>query len=363
MRILFECHHSYYLPNFTPVIREFQRRGLTDISLSIPSNRQSGEINGIRSTAEKMGVAYLSADNEDQRIAALHDQAFEVIIVGNVGKLEAISLPTALTVMIYHGIGLKQTYYRDISARIDLRAVESKERYDQLQTAGAENLVLTGFTKLDPLAETYASHDDDIEKLGLDPQRQTILYAPTFYPTSQDALLPALIRETQEYNLIIKLHNFSWTQKRYRHQSRLATDLLTTRPNYVLADVDDFDIIPYYQISDLLISDISSTLFEFLPADRPIIMTEFFNLRLKHRIFKRRFRRKLDFSRWQGIDFTRRTGSVTETKNAIGECLANPARLSPLRQAAIGRYLYRADGQASERLVDAVISKFEERHR
>ena len=60
--------------------------------------------------------------------------------------------------MVYHGIGLKQTYYRDITDRIDIRVVESKERYDILQKQGQKNLVLTGYSKCDPLIENDISH-------------------------------------------------------------------------------------------------------------------------------------------------------------------------------------------------------------
>ena len=56
-----------------------------------------------------------------------------------------------ITVMIYHGIGLKQSYYNDIDPRIDLRSVESESRLEELKSYGHDNLVLTGFTKCDPL--------------------------------------------------------------------------------------------------------------------------------------------------------------------------------------------------------------------
>ena len=46
--------------------------------------------------------------------------------------------------MVYHGIGLKNSYYNDIDARIDMRAVESKPRLEELKTQGHKNLILTG---------------------------------------------------------------------------------------------------------------------------------------------------------------------------------------------------------------------------
>jgi len=56
--------------------------------------------------------------------------------------------------MVYHGIGLKKSYYNDIDSRIDLRSVESKTRMLELKEHGHQNLVLTGFTKCDPLVKS-----------------------------------------------------------------------------------------------------------------------------------------------------------------------------------------------------------------
>ena len=43
--------------------------------------------------------------------------------------------------------------------RINIRSVESQDRFDELQAKGHQNLVLTGFTKLDPL---FDLDDDEI---------------------------------------------------------------------------------------------------------------------------------------------------------------------------------------------------------
>ena len=53
--------------------------------------------------------------------------------------------------MVYHGIGLKQSYYKDTSSRINIRVVESVARFDELKNYGHRNLLLTGYTKLDRL--------------------------------------------------------------------------------------------------------------------------------------------------------------------------------------------------------------------
>ncbi|GIS71460.1 MAG: hypothetical protein CM1200mP10_10370 [Candidatus Neomarinimicrobiota bacterium] len=284
----------------------------------------------------------------------LKERKFQIIIVGNVGKIEQIADPSTLTIMVYHGIGLKQTYYRDITDRIDIRVVESKERYDILQKQGQKNLVLTGYSKCDPLIEYDNSQADILERLGLDPTKKTVLYAPSFYPSSIEKLSPDLAQFSNEFNLIIKLHNFSWFQKRYQYQSDLIRTVTNKLENSFLARPFDIDVIPYMLASDLLISDISSTIFEYLPLNRPIIMAECFSIRLKHRIFKRRFERKLDLDRFDAIDFVYRINDPVKLNGLVYHAIEYPDEMYQLRVGGCKRYLYKTDGKASSRLLDTI---------
>ena len=56
--------------------------------------------------------------------------------MGNVGQLKEIASDTTITIMVYHGIGLKNSYYTDIDDRVDMRAVESKHRLEELKIQG-----------------------------------------------------------------------------------------------------------------------------------------------------------------------------------------------------------------------------------
>ena len=299
-------------------------------------------------------ISTITAINETTRVEKLKERKFQIIIVGNVGKIEQIADPSTLAIMVYHGIGLKQTYYRDITDRIDIRVVESKERYDILQKQGQKNLVLTGYSKCDPLVEYDNSQADILDKLGLDPTKKTVLYAPSFYPSSIEKISPELAQFSNEFNLIIKLHNFSWFQKRYQYQSVLIRTVTDNLKNSFLAQPFDIDVIPYMLASDLLISDISSTIFEFLPLDRPIIMAECFSIRLKHRIFKRRFKRKLDLDRFDAIDFVYRINEPAQLNGLVYHAIEYPDEMSKMRVDAGERYLYKTDGKASSRLLDVI---------
>jgi len=232
-----------------------------EIYASIPLTMPLEEREIFSDVCKENNISTITAINETARVEMLKDRKFQIIIVGNVGTIEQIADPSTLTIMVYHGIGLKQTYYRDITDRIDIRVVESKERYDILQKQGQKNLVLTGYSKCDPLIEYDSSQADILERLGLDPTKKTVLYAPSFYPSSIEKLSPELAQFSNEFNLIIKLHNFSWFQKRYQYQSELIRTVADKLKNSFLAQPFDIDVIPYMLASDLLISEISSTIF------------------------------------------------------------------------------------------------------
>jgi len=357
LSVLFESHHLYYLPNFLPIIKEMRRRGNYEIFSSIPDSISKDEKEIFYQICNGNNILTIVGNGEQDRMQAIKNKEFDIIIVGNVGKIEEIAANHSLTVMVYHGIGLKQTYYNDIVERIDIRAVESKSRYQILSSQGHSNLIINGYTKCDPLINKDDQIDEYFLKTGLDKSKKTILYAPSFYPSSIEKLYPELEFFSNEFNLIIKLHNFSWFQKRYKYQSEMMKNLDRKLSNLYLARPNDYDVIPFMRISDLLISDISSTIFEYLPLNRPIIMVECLSIRLKHRIFKKRFSRKLDIDRYNSIDFVHRMNEPGKFNGLVYHCIEYSDELSDLRMQAIETYLYKNDGKASSRLVDEIENK------
>ena len=91
----------------------------------------------------------------------------------------------------------------------------------------------------------------------------------------------------------------------------------------------------------------SSTIFEFLPLNRPIIQVECLKLRLRHRIFSRRFKKKLDLERLQELDFVYKVDYPSELHKSIAFATDHPEEMSDLRQDALSYYLYKNDGKSS----------------
>ena len=354
-KVLIETHHLYYWPNFLPVVQEMLERGTYDIYVSMPVRSSLTQENILSNACESAKVSFLSAETEDKRIKKLNDENFDIIIVGNVGQLNRISSSRALVVMVYHGIGLKQSYYTDIDPRVDIRSVESVARFNELKSHGHDNIVLTGYTKLDRLVN-FSNPETKFtnQKLELDPDKKSVLYAPSFYPTSIDKLHPYFLELSQDHNIIIKLHGFGWEQKKYQYQNSLCSELSKKSDSIHLLQNEDYDIIPYYLSADMLISDISSTLFEYLPMDKPIIQAQCYNLKLKHRIFKKRFWKKMDIDRQDNVDFAYQIVESDDILGMVYYAMDNHDEMSSKRKEATEHYLYKVDGNASSRLIDAI---------
>ena len=117
--------------------------------------------------------------------------------------------------MAYHGIGIKPSYWRDNHKKLDIPFVEGLLRMSQFRQNGIKiELELTGFMKLDNLFRKNKSSTDLMRKeFDLDKTKETILFAPTFYPSSFELHGNKLGEYTKDYNLIIKLHMWTYVQK------------------------------------------------------------------------------------------------------------------------------------------------------
>lgn len=137
---------------------------------------------------------------------------------------------------------------------------------------------LVGYPKLDCLVDGSLKRDEVLSSLGIDPQRQTVLYAPTW---SQYSSLNKLGEELVErlcdagYAVIVKLHDRS---RDSAHIHSGGVDWVS-RLNPVLARsaghlATGSDASLYLMAADLLITDHSSVGFEYLLLDRPLIRIE-----------------------------------------------------------------------------------------
>jgi hypothetical protein len=176
-----------------------------------------------------------------------------------------------LKVQIFHGLaGEKKGHFR-IRDYFDLYLTQGPyftEKFEQLAKSHKNfDVIETGWCKLDNLYNiTQEIKDEKKSLLASYNAKHIVLYSPTFSPklTSAYALKEIIVKlgENKDVLCIIKFHDKMDTE--IKEEYAKLKDL-----NIVIKN--DSDITPYLQMSDLMLSDTSSVVYEFMLLDKPVI--------------------------------------------------------------------------------------------
>ena len=178
-----------------------------------------------------------------------------------------------LKVQVFHGLaGEKKGHFR-IRHYFDLYLTQGPyftKRFIELSKKHKDfEVVETGWSKLDAYSKNLHQFDTEKEALRLEYKvDKIILYAPTFSPSLTSA--PFLISEIEalasnkNHLILIKFHDLI--------AKKLIADYKTivNKCDNILF-IEDRNILKYLIISDLMISDTSSVIYEFLLLNKPVI--------------------------------------------------------------------------------------------
>jgi CDP-glycerol glycerophosphotransferase (TagB/SpsB family) len=117
--------------------------------------------------------------------------------------------------------------------------------------------------------------------------------------------------------------------------------------------IEDYDIIPYLFISDLLVSDISSVINEFSLLDRPIVLYDVPRLIGFHK--RKELKRGLktsDLEDW-GRDVGVIVNDMDSLRKAIQHGLEHPEEKSEMRREFVQRFFHKP-GTATDRAVEKI---------
>ncbi|MGD9201271.1 MAG: CDP-glycerol glycerophosphotransferase family protein [Chitinispirillia bacterium] len=198
-------------------------------------------------------------------------KGFDIVITGDTLRNAPVYGKTMLC-FLNHGTGIKNILYRELAKVPNDKYqifVEGKHRVDSIKGSGGlgkNEVHLIGLPKLDYYFQgKYNDKERILTRLGLDVNKKTVVYAPTYKPTSMYTVKDDLFEMTYDYNLIIKLHPYSWMGKYAPHrQHRIYEQRVKKYSHAVLLPFEEYNIVPFYAVADTLISEASSTVFDFL---------------------------------------------------------------------------------------------------
>ncbi len=172
-----------------------------------------------------------------------------------------------IKVQIFHGLGIEKASHYKIRHFFDVYLTSGPvvtERFNRLQERYKYFLVReTGWPKVDYILNY--KKEGLKRQYGIEPNKKVILYAPTFSRKmeSASALLPLIPQITRENEVwIIKFHELM-----KKEVKETLNEIETER----IRIIDTWDITPLLHISDCLVSDTSSVLYESLIVNRPVI--------------------------------------------------------------------------------------------
>lgn len=255
------------------------------------------------------------------------------------------------TVQVFHGVSFKNLAVREKALRFDLLCLPGRyhaELYQRqgLVRAGGSLCLVTGFPKVDALANGELDRAALLRRLGFDPRRPTILYAPTGGKHNSLETMGAevidRIRAAGSWNLLVKPHD---------HPKLTAIDWfreLAASEDGHCHLVRDWDVVPYLHTADLLITDASSVAVEYTLLDRPMIFLDV------PKLWKAELKRgaPLDLDTY-GRKIGRLVEQPEEVVAAVADGLAQPQREAELRRA-MARHVFHEPGTATQRVTDVV---------
>ena len=200
----------------------------------------------------------------------VYDFSPEVIFVP--GNIVPHYLP-GVKVQIFHGYAAEKKDHWVIRRYFDTYFTQGPfftKKFMELSKKHKDfEVVETGWTKQDWIKAHLHTFDEEKEKILRQHNKEKIaLYAPTFSPslTSIPAMKEALTQLVREKNivLLVKFHPLTkpeWVEE-YKQLAGKEKDIIW---------IDDFNVTKYQLMADIMISDTSSTVYEFLLLNRPVI--------------------------------------------------------------------------------------------
>lgn len=348
MNVFFDTKNIYYLPQYNPVITELVRHG-HECCLIVYRDKNDEAM--VKSHCSDISASLIWVDDEESALQYYCQLKPDWIFFANQFAHLDLVHQSSKTAQLGHGVGPKPSYYTKSNTPMTVRFIEGYERLDIIEKMYPnDQFMQVGFSKLDPILNDNEK-GVDLVKLGLNPNAKTILYAPTFNPSSIECFPDDWPLHFQDYNILIKAHAFSYSRKRYSAQRKKLKKWATYNNTYV-AQGDELSLLPFMVHADILLSEASSTLFEFAALGRPVVVCDFFHLKWFYRgPFKYRFNRRFKKDNVLFNDIGQHVDRYLLLRAAVDQQLKNPQEFEKQRLDMTRKHVGQVDGKASHRIV------------
>ncbi len=351
--IYFYVAYPYYYPHFLPIGKYFSAH---DCKVTyILSDQQNSK--NMQEIAVKNNLEY-SFD-----FSKLFDNVADIVFFAN--PFEQAKEISALTVFLEHGIGTKSTSFYSTIEYFDIYIVEGQQKYDVLKglyPQHQDKLAKVGFSKFDEVINFSAEDRKTLfEKYNLKSDKKTILYAPTFFPSSIEKMSDTFPTEFSDCNILVKPHYLTYERKQYAKQLK-KFKTWEKYENCVVLPLNEYNLVPFMTISDIMISDESSAMFEFAALNKPVISNRYFKLRWSYYLMPWKLQKRIDNSK----DFYRQildnADSYEQTISLVEEALEFPEKLESKRMKFSKDLCGDIDGKVSQRIYELVKNKMREKN-
>ena len=352
MDIFFDVQELYYLPQYLPVHHEFTKRNQGNTTFIFHHGKFDKIIEDI---IQKENLNHIWVNNKSEANEYYQKKKADWIFFGNTFPFLDEIHKVSKSIQLGHGVGPKSSYYTKSDTPTTVRFVEGEYRKNRLKSMYPDNnFVNVGFCKLDPIINGEISRFD-LASVGLDQNKNTIVYAPTFYPSSLERFPEDFPEDFPEFNIMIKPHYFSLSKEKYKKQRQLLSHW-SSYNNVYLAKVSDYSLVPFMATADLLMSDASSAIIEFAALDKPVLWCNFLKLRWNYRgIFSYRFKKRMDKDYNEYSKIAVRSDSYKMLKENVRNQIDNPKSLSSQRLHYANKMAGILDGNASKRIIDYLL--------
>ena len=234
-----------------------------------------------------------------------------------------------IKVQIFHGLGIEKRSHYKIRHFFDVYCTSGPfvtERYKKLQKRYKYFLVReTGWSKIDHILN-YPTENLK-KRLNIPEDKKIILFAPTHSRKMQSAkdllpIIPKIINENEIW--LLKFHELMSKEINQNFRKNISENIRI---------IEAYDITPYLHLADVLISDTSSVIYEFMVLDKPAI-----TFRTSSRTDK-------------GINIT----DPKDLRKAIDRSLKDPGEFSSNRKKHLEEINPYLEGKISERLIETLL--------